>query len=474
MDLKYKYLRTLVRIRNNKWFKKYFPKVKDAYEKFNETNTELSRQLFQSIPFFLASAITGFIAFFYSEVFRYTESLSRSIIGHHRWLIFLLTPVTFLASWWLVRRYAVYAKGGGIPQVMASIELSRPSTRKMIDQLLSLKNIIVKILSSALKVLGGGIIGREGPTIQIASSVFTVVYKHLPSWWKPIAQKNILVAGAASGIAAAFNTPLGGIIFVLEELSKFNIKHYGSSLFIAVIIAGMVAQTLGGSYLYLGLPKLETTGYLVLLGVLLVSIIAGYLGAKIGEYLWKILTFLKKYKKNYQQILIVFGTAMVIATMIYFFGNHAMGSGKEIMETTLFSDDKEVAWYIPIIRMIGMLGSMSSGGAGGIFAPSLSIGASIGSVIAGLMELSGNNANMLIVIGMTAFLTGITRSPFTSAIIVIEMTDRHSALFYVMLATVISQTISYFVDKKSFYDHLKDAYVYELKQKKKITKKATT
>lgn len=463
MVSKFTILRYYIRLKNTYLIRKIKPYLKRNIDKWNDANSKLGAQLFQSIPFWLASAISGFFAYFYYLIFRYTEELSLYIVEHNSLWIFLLTPVSFLISWWLVLRYAPYAKGSGIPQVMASIELSKPTNRNIANKFLSLKIIVFKVLSSAFKVLGGGIVGREGPTIQIASSVFQVVYKNLPSWWKPISHKNILVAGAASGLAAAFNTPLGGIIFAIEELSKFHIKQYKSSLFVAVVIAGLVAQYLGGSYLYLGYPILETTGWTIYLGVLIVSLLAGFFGAKTGSYIWKVVIYLKNKRKNYQQISIVLIASMLISTMIYFLGTDAMGSGKEIMERTLFTQDKRVDWYMPFVRMFGLISSFGFGGAGGIFAPSLSIGATIGSVIAGLLELTGNNANMLIVVGMTAFLTGITRSPFTSAIVVIEMTDRHSAIFYLMLATVIASAIAYFVEKKSFYDLMKEMYIHDVK-----------
>lgn len=461
---KYTILRYYVRLKNTYLIRKIKPYIKKKYELWHSNNAKITEQLFQSIPFWFASAISGLLAYLYYLVFRFTESKTLELLAYKRWSIFIITPISFYISWWLVRRYAPFAKGSGIPQVMASIEISKPNTRHLIDQFLSLKIIVIKVLSSAFKVFGGGIVGREGPTIQISSSVFQVVYKYLPSWWKPISQKNILIAGAASGLAAAFNTPLGGIIFAIEELSKFHVKQHKSTLFVAVVIAGLVAQFLGGSYLYLGYPKVETTGWMVYIGVIITAIIAGFSGAKTGVYLWKFLQFIGKRKMNYQQILIVFGASLFTAFTIYYLGNDAMGSGKEIMERTLFTPNKQVDWYTPFVRMAGLLTSFSFGGAGGIFAPSLSIGASFGALTASVLELTGNNANMLIVVGMTAFLTGITRSPFTAAIVVIEMTDRHSAIFYLMLASVIAMTISLFVDKKSFYDYVKDSYLDQIKK----------
>ncbi|RQO31187.1 chloride channel protein [Taibaiella sp. KBW10] len=437
--------------------------LKNAYDKTIETNAQLKHQSLQFLPFLLASLITGVVAFLYSKVFSYSESLSVYLYHQNKYLIFLITPVCFLLSWWLVKRMAPYAKGSGIPQVMAALELTNPKDNALISRFLSLKIILVKIVSSAIKIIGGGIAGREGPTIQIASSIFYQVHKWLPKWWTPISQSNILIAGAASGLAAAFNTPLGGIIFAIEELSKFHVKHYKSPLFIAVIVAGLTAQGLGGSYLYLGYPKLATDEWLLIIVVVLTAIVAGFFGSKMCVVLLKVIQFFGKIKNQFRQMGVVVFCGLFVATFIFYFGTEAMGSGKELMERTLFTSDKTVAWYLPFIRMNGLIASFSFGGAGGVFAPSLSSGASIGALIAQITHFSGPDANLLILIGMTAFLTGVTRAPFTSAIIIFEMTDRHSVIFFLLLAAIIANLISSFVDKHSFYDRLKENYLREVR-----------
>src|SRR5690606_21693803 len=130
---------------------------------------------------------------------------------------------------------------------------------------------------------------------------------------------------------------------------------------------------------------------------------------------------------------------------------------------TLFSDDKHEEWYMPLFRMIGPAVSFTSGGAGGIFAPALSAGASIGYVISGWIELAPNETNVVILSGMVAFLTGITRAPFTSAIIVLEMTDRHSLIFHLMLAGMVSSIVSLMISRRSLYDALKTTYLAEIR-----------
>jgi H+/Cl- antiporter ClcA len=99
------------------------------------------------------------------------------------------------------------------------------------------------------------------------------------------------------------------------------------------------------------------------------------------------------------------------------------------------------------------------GGAGGVFAPSLAAGAAVGSLLSGWFELSGSNANIIILSGMVGFLTGVTRTPFTSAILVLEMTDRHSVIFHLLLAAMVSNVVALMVDRKSFYERLKKGYV---------------
>lgn len=312
-----------------------------------------------------------------------------------------------------------------------------------------------------VKIMGGGILGREGPTIQIASSIFVSVYQILPTWWIRISQRDIMIAGAASGLAAAFNTPLGGIIFAIEELSKFQVKNYKPYLFVAVIIAGLTAQGLGGSYLYLGYPKLVSNGWKVVLGVVLAAFMAGYAAAKTGRLLLQTVAWLQP-KSRSQKKGIIIGFALLVATPIYFVGIDVMGSGKELMDRMLFSSDNALAWYVPLLRISGLVATFSFGGAGGIFAPSLSAGASLGALIAELLRLTDGQANLIILIGMTAFLSGITRAPFTSAIVVFEMTDRHSVIFYLMLGAILANSLARYMEPISLYENLKEAYLHEM------------
>lgn len=432
----------------------------------NIRNEQLKYNLLQAIPFWIGSVITGFIAVMYAKVFAWGEKLLEVIMDWHAWMIFIIAPAGFVVSWWLVKEFAPNAKGSGIPQVMAAVELANPKEHKKIRGLLSLKIIVFKIISSVVLVIGGGAVGREGPTIQISGSVFRKVNEYLPDWWPKISKKNMIMTGAAAGLAAAFNTPLGGIVFAVEELSKTHINYFKTALFTAVIIAGLTAQTLAGSYLYLGYPKTNDVSLMVMFPIILVAGIAGILASQLSVIMLKINDWKKRnLKTDRANVIFLVACALIIASIAFFVNREILGSGKEIMERVLFTPDKHEDWYVPILRMLGPALSFTSGGAGGIFAPALTAGASIGSVISGAIHLTDNETNVVILAGMVAFLTGITRAPFTSAIIVLEMTDRHSLIFHLMLAGMVSSIASLLVSRHSLYDILKENFLAEIRTK---------
>jgi H+/Cl- antiporter ClcA len=117
---------------------------------------------------------------------------------------------------------------------------------------------------------------------------------------------------------------------------------------------------------------------------------------------------------------------------------------------------------MPLLRIVGPVFSFTTGASGGVFAPALSAGASIGATISGWLHLAASNTNLLVLSGMVGFLTGVTRTPFTSAILVLEMTDRHNVIFHLMLAGMVASLVAMIVDRHSFYDHLKYQYLREI------------
>ena len=425
---------------------------------------KLRSGVLQALPFWLASLLAGLIAVCYTKLFELAEKWSKLIYHAHPAIILLITPICFMLAWLIVKHVAVYAKGSGIPQVMAAIELTSGQDDRQVKQLLNLRMLAVKVASSLLMVFGGGAIGREGPTIQIAGTVFRKVNEWLPASWPKISSRNMILTGAAAGLAAAFNTPLGGIVFAVEELAKIHLSQFKTAIFSSVIIAGLTAQAFLGPYLYLGFPVISNAPADMIIAVIPVALIGGLGGSAMGLIILKILYWKDTFIKWYSEPLFVFMCGLLLCTVAYFIGDAILWSGKFQMATLLFTEHKRLGWQEPLLRICGPVLSFTTGASGGIFAPSLSAGATLGAFFAGLFKLSDSNTNLLILTGMVAFLTGITRSPFTSAILVLEMTDRHNVIFFLMFAGVVSSLISAVVSKHSMYEYLKIQYIVQLER----------
>jgi H+/Cl- antiporter ClcA len=419
------------------------------------------RVILQSLPFWVASLLTGLIAVGYEELFVWAEQTSLRWLSGQSWLGFVLTPVAFVLAWILVKKLAPAARGSGIPQVMAGIELSTPATHGRTAYLLSLRVAIVKVLSSVVLLLGGGVIGREGPTIQISAAIFRAINRLQPAGWPQLSRQIALVTGGAAGLAAAFNTPLGGIVFVVEELTQTHITRFRTAVFTAVIIAGMTAQAILGPYLYLGYPKVTaSTGWFLGI-VVFTAMLCGLAGALFAKTLLWINAYRRRFRTMAEQTGWVIGCGLLLAGLTFWVGADAIGTGKPIINRLLFQNDHLTPWYLFPVRFMGMALSYSSGAAGGVFATSLSAGAILGDGLARLAHVTSSATNLVILVSMVSFLTGVVRSPFTAAILVLEMTDRHSAIFQLLLGGLMAQGAASLVDPVSFYEHLKAGFVRE-------------
>ncbi|MBS1607104.1 MAG: chloride channel protein [Bacteroidetes bacterium] len=448
-----------------------FPKFriygKRAFDRIR--NEKVKQNLLQAVPFWVASALSGLTAVLYAKLFVLAEKGTTYILQTHAWLLFIMSPLCFVFAWWIVTRWAPYSRGSGIPQIMAALELATPKFNIKVKKLLNLRIIVVKFASSLIMALGGGIIGREGPTIQISACIFRKINEWLPSWWPKISKKNMIMTGAAAGLAAAFNTPLGGIVFAVEELTRTHISSFKTALFTAIIVAGLTAQALLGPYLYLGFPDVGHLSSFILPCIALVALVAGLAASLMSRGILLIFRWKDKFRFTHQHVLYAAACGVVVIAMAYFITPDALGSGKDLMTNLLFTSDKYHSWYLPILRIVGMSFSFTSGAAGGIFAPALSAGATVGATLSDWMHLSAADTNILILSGMTAFLTGVTRTPFTSAILVLEMTDRHNVIFHLMLAGMVAGLVSMIVDKHSLYDHLKYRYLHAVLEDKEVT-----
>lgn len=428
--------------------------VKNMFSEGTAGFEEIKSHFFKILPFWIAGAITAIVSTAYAKIFVFIEKASLHLFEAIGYWYALVAPCLFFLSWYVVEKLSPYANGSGIPQLMVASELHQTSSDKsLVDKLLGIKVIVVKIISSLLMVLGGGAIGREGPTLQISGSIFHLVGKVFTKLRDPKSRYGLVLAGGAAGLASSFNTPLGGIAYVVEELSKSHLSSFRTGVLHAIIVAGLISQLIMGPYLYLGYPKTGVFEYRLLGVVVILAMLSSLIVTLFSQSLKWIVQFRAKLSNFLPRAMFAIVCGFCFVAMVYLVSPIGMGSGKEFLNKILF--ESEAAKISDIVaRFLGSLLTYSAGGAGGIFAPTLSLGGASSSFFDAM--LGSNIGPLATLIGMTAGLAALTHSPLTSFILILEMTDRHSSIFALMIAAVIGHGISKLISKTSFYE-----FVYE-------------
>ncbi|MGL6041985.1 MAG: chloride channel protein, partial [Deefgea sp.] len=348
---------------------------------------------------------------------------------------------------WIMQHIGAGAQGSGIPQVQAALKLN--DDPQQIERILSPRIAVAKFIAIVLGLGSGFVLGREGPTVQIGASIMFACRKLLPID-DPIFRRQLILAGGAAGIAAAFNTPLAGIVFAFEELARSVEEKTSGKLLGAVILAGLVSLALQGNYIYFGKIHVPPFSYSILLPLVIIAVAAGLIGGAFSWLCVNVSTWMPlkiKIFKQYHPYYFIAG----IGFLIGFCGLFApiYGSGAEITSEVI-AGHADLAWYFLPLKFIGQLGTFLTGLPGGIFAPSLSLGAGIGSWFVPFFDPALKIK--LIAIGMVAALAAITRAPLTSAIILMEMTDGHDMVISIMITAMIAASVARVYKTNLYHD----------------------
>jgi H+/Cl- antiporter ClcA len=409
-----------------------------------ELQLEIRPQL-QGMPYWTAAAIVGLVAVLYSGTFTAAITASQAFFVAHPYSLFVLSPFCFFLATWIVERFAPPAGGTGVPTVVRALSFDPEAQKTEIDSYLNLRVAVVVAASSILCVFGAGSLGREGPMVHIAACMFYFTGRQFDRLWPYTEHRSWIVAGGAAGVAAAFNAPLAGVVFVLEELAQQQFHQFKTVVISAAIIGGMVSQWLSGKYLFFSYPAVESVPLDSFPWAILVGVICGMVAYPFQRILK---TDFRKRLPSYLNTKLKFAVLMgfCMASIAVFVNPGSIGGGTAVIEALLFKNE-EATWSLIFARFAGTIISHLSGCAGGFLAPSLALGAAIGSKLAVLTHYS--NPHLLVLVGMSAFLSANLRAPFTAWVIVMEMTDRHQAIFPLMVASLTaSGTIRYLLERK--------------------------
>ncbi|HTZ78516.1 MAG TPA: chloride channel protein [Stellaceae bacterium] len=368
-----------------------------------------------------------------------------------RYAPMVVMPLAFAALVLITNKVFPNSQGSGIPQAIAARRLTDQAAR---GRLVSARIAVGKVLVTLLGLLCGASVGREGPSVQVGASIMFLVGRLSPS-----KQPGLILAGAAAGVAAAFNTPLAGIVFGIEEMSRsFEIRASGLIIG-AVIAAGLTSLTLVGNYSYFG-----TTDAALQLGTDWLAVpVCGVVGGALGGLFSRILvevarglpgTLGRWIKQHPIPFAAICGGLTALTGLVS--GSTTYGTGYEQV-SGLLDGSHGMPQSFGLLKLAATVFSSISGLPGGIFSPSLAVGGGLGANIATFFPHAPIGA--LILLGMVAYFTGVVQAPITAFVIVTEMTNNHALLVPLMLASVIAYSTSRLICPTGVYHALAENFL---------------
>ena len=417
--------------------------------------------------FWCGAVIVGAVAAGYAFVADYAQKLFSDFVTYSSFLPLILSPVIFAIAAWLTARFCPGAVGSGIPQAIAARVAQAPEERRY---LLGPRIIIGKILFTTLGLLGGASIGREGPTVQVGAAILYLG----ASFGKVNAEtsRSLILAGAAAGVAAAFNTPLAGIVFAIEEMARAFEHRYSGVVLTAIVLAGASSLSILGNYSYFGFAD----GGFSLSRDWLVVVIVGGVGGLLGGLFSKILTdgaprlyAMFKNRGLFHPALFAGLCGLIIAGLGYATHGATYGSGYA-QANALLHGESTGSWGYTIAKFFATAISGFSGLPGGIFSPSLSVGAGLGASMAPWFP--STPVAGVVLLGMTAYFAGVTQAPITAFIIVLEISGRQSLPVPLIAASVIAVAVSRIICPVSLYHALASHFIVAMKKPEEEQKAA--
>lgn len=355
----------------------------------------------------------------------------------------------------LVERLAPEAAGSGIPQVKGVL------AQFPIE--LNLKVALVKLVSTILSLSAGLTMGRQGPTVHIGAAIAAQLSQWVPT--SPDHRRQMIAAGAGAGLAAGFNAPLAGILFVVEELLRDLSNLTLGTAILASFIGAVVSRLLGGRSLDLNLQLTNFQSSFTATEIpfyLLLGVLSGLLGALFNQGLLKSLTL---YQRLNLSLSVRIGLAGMICGCVVALLPESFHNNNGLRELLITGS---ASWQFTILAFVAYfiltLISYGSGAPGGLFHPSLVLGSALGYLV-GVAEfhvLGLGSPTSYALAGMGSFFSAVSKVPVTAIVIVFEMTTDFNLVLPLMITCVVSYLIADQVAKGSLYQRLLELKGYSL------------
>ena len=383
------------------------------------------------------------IGFFHTLFFDYGTLLFSQITAHPKLLIPLIPMAGGLLVAPITYRLAKEARGHGVPEVMLAVALRGGIIRPLIA--------LAKSIASSICIGSGGSAGREGPIVQIGSALGSTVGQIFKMSGERV--KILVGCGAAAGISATFNAPIAGVLFTLEIiLGDFTI-HAFSPVIISSVIATVISRAFVGNYPAFTVPRYDLVSIWEMPMYIGLGLLAGVFSVLFIKVLYKSEDVFETWRIN-NYLKPAFGGLMLGSLGIFF--PQLFGVGYEAISSALH--EETVVWvlfFLIFMKIIATSLTLGSGGSGGIFAPSLFIGAMLGGFFGNLVHLAFPEVTATpgayALVGMSAVVAGTTHAPITAMLIIFEMTGDYRIILPLMLSSVLSTLLSHKFSRESIY-----------------------
>jgi H+/Cl- antiporter ClcA len=405
------------------------------------------------LVFWLGALAIGAVSVGFARLADVAQHLFSTARTAGQWTFLLplvITPLGFVLCAWLAMQFFPNAQGSGIPQAIAARHLHDREDRA---RLLNLKLAVGKIVLTITGLLSGASIGREGPTVQVGASIMLQAAR-----WGGVEQaRGLILAGSAAGIAAAFNTPLAGIVFAIEEMSRTYESRTNGAVLTAVILAGIAALGLNGNYTYFGgapSAALHASDWWM---VVICGIGGGLLGAIFSTAALRGARRIKRWAQpdiRRRMLMLAGASGLAIALLGILSSGATFGTGYEQARAAVEGTAPSPFFFLE--KLAATFISMMSGIPGGIFAPSLSVGAGFGSTVATLL---GASISLGALVGMAGYFAGVVQAPMTAFVIILEMSDSRESVIALMAASMLGYIAARFISSEPLYHGLSRAFI---------------
>ncbi len=398
----------------------------------------------------LGSVLVGLVAVVFAAAADRATEVFHWVLHQSPFLPLLLAPAGLALAVYMTRTVFPGAQGSGIPQAIAAMHMSRPED---VRRVLSLRVAGGKVVLTLMGLCCGASIGREGPTVQIGSAIMQALGQvlRLP---RLETQRAMVLAGGAAGVSAAFNTPLAGIVFAIEELSHSFESRASGLVLTGVILAGITTLALDGNYTYFGVTGAQLPLGQAWAAVLICALAGGVAGGLFAQILIRMAAPLPGAVGRFvsgRPVAFAAVCGLLLAVIGLLAHGTTYGTGYAEASSLVAGEGRLPASYF-VLKFLATVVSYVSGMPGGIFAPSLAVGAGLGRWIATL--LPGSPAGAVVLLGMVAYFSGVVQAPITAAVIVLEMTANQGMTIPLMATSFIAFGASRVVCRRPLYGTL--------------------